>query len=493
MITFTRDWNGYPAGASVGTLAATTEAAAVAAGAAVYGGTSYPLRTGLDRYGNAISLVDGAGNQVLRLTETQMARALFAPGDGQTLTTTMGAGATLDASGTETIDGEEWRWYTITGISGSANYLEVNVPTFAALSADSAMLHWRSSVVNSGISATVYLGTASYATSATSSGGAMASASATVYRGHSGTIGAPSAWTELTKNSYTRDTSEQLWTVAKVRFVVPNASTTTIRVRALYAGFRRRKGRIFIIADDGAASFHDLGVQILARYGLKSTSGIIADRVGATSYFTTERQLRDYVAAGNLCVAHGPVGGSGNLFSVNATDAAAVADMQANRDWLLSRGLTNNQGAQCYIWPQGQWTRTAGDPAFLDLAWTAGFRVARLSDVQTKRFVNAPRVVAGKHNLLGTSFGHRYEGAANTADDAAETININAVITRAQFVAASGLDSYLVLHEVVGRGAASTTIQIEADRLHTLGAALQTLVAAGTLECPTMDEMVPSA
>lgn len=445
---------------------------------------------GVDANGNIVSLVDGDGNQVLRLSETQMARALFAPGDGQTLATTLGSGATLDASGTETIDGEEWRWYTITGISGSANYLDVSVPTFAGLSADSFMLNWRSSVVNSGISATVYLGTASYATFATSSGGAMASASATVYGGHSGTIGAPSAWTELTKNSYSRDTSEQLWTVAKVRFVVPNASTTTIRVRSLYAGLRRRKGRVFIIADDGAASFHNIGVQILARYGLKSTAAIIADRVGATSYFTTERQLRDYVAAGNLCVAHGPAGGSGNLFGVNATDALAVADMQANRDWLVARGLTNARGAQCYVWPQGQWTRTAGDPAFLDLAWDAGFRVARLADVQTTRFVNAPRVVAGKHNLLGTTFGHRYAGAANTADDATETTNIDACVTRAQFVAASGLDSYLVLHEVVGRGAASTTIQIEADRLHTLCAALQTLVAAGTLECPTMDEMV---
>lgn len=65
MITFTRDWNGYPAGASVGTLAATTEAAAVAAGAAVYGGTSYPLRSNLDRYGNVISEVDKDGNVVL--------------------------------------------------------------------------------------------------------------------------------------------------------------------------------------------------------------------------------------------------------------------------------------------------------------------------------------------------------------------------------------------------------------------------------------------
>jgi len=42
-----------------------------------------------------------------------------------------------------------------------------------------------------------------------------------------------------------------------------------------------------------------------------------------------------------------------------------------------------------------------------------------------------------------------------------------------------------------GRRAASTTIQIETDRLHTLASALQTLVVAGTLECPTMDAFVP--
>lgn len=69
MITFTRDWNGYPAGASVGTLAATTEAAAVAAGAAVYGGTAYPLRSNLDRYGNVTSLVDKYENVVLSLDD----------------------------------------------------------------------------------------------------------------------------------------------------------------------------------------------------------------------------------------------------------------------------------------------------------------------------------------------------------------------------------------------------------------------------------------
>lgn len=491
MITFTRDWNGYPAGASVGTLAATTEAAAVAAGAAVYGGTSYPLRAGLDRYGNVTSLVDGAGNTYQIGDPAQNVVALFEPGDSVTLTTTVGAGATLDASGTELIDGELWRYYTITGIAGSSNYVEANVPAFSPISADSALLQWRSNTINTGISATVYLGTTSYATAISSTTGSMSASSSTGWRGHTGTIGSPSSYTEWTKSGFSRDSLEQAWTVAKVRMTVPNGSTVTIRLRGLYAGLRRRKGRLVVVADDGAASFFGLGMQILNRYNIPVTAAIIGDRVGATSYFATEAQLRSFVDAGNMCVAHGPVGGSGNLFGVNATDAAAIADMQANRDWLTARQLTNARGAQCYIWPQGQWTRTAGDPAFLGLAWDAGFRVGRLADVITARYVSSPLSSNHRNNLQVNTLGHRYAGAANTADDATEDTNIADIITRIQYVAASGLDSHLTFHEVVARGAASTTIQIETDRLHTLCAAIQTLVAANTLECITMDRQVP--
>lgn len=417
--------------------------------------------------------------------------ALFEPGDGQTLTTNAGAGATLDASGVETIDGEEWRYYTITATAGSSNYVEANVPAFLPISADSALLQWRSNVINSGISATVYLGTTSYATAISSTTGSMSAASSTGWRGHTGTIGAPSSYTEWTKSGFSRDSIEQAWTIAKVRMTVPNGSTVTIRLRSLHAGLRRRKGRLAVVADDGAASFFGLGMQILNRYGIPATAAIIADRIGATSYFTTEARLRSFVDAGNMCVAHGPVGGSGNLFSVNATDAAAIADMQANRDWLVSRKLTNARGAQCYVWPQGEWTRTDGDPAFLDLAWSAGFRVGRLANVITARYVSAAAVSAGKHNLLLNTLGHRYAGAASTADDADETTNIDAIVARMQYVAAAGLDSILVLHEVVARGAATTTIQIETDRLQTLAAAAQTLVAAGTLECITMDALTP--
>lgn len=432
------------------------------------------------------SLVSGAGDFTARPT------ALLYPGDGKTLAApTVGANATLVASGTEIIDGEEWRWYTVSATNTSGNYIEVVVPTFAPMTADSVAVRWASSAVASTIAAVPYLGTTSFSTNVIATGSMGSGASTTGYKNHTGMITSPAAYTDFSKTGFTRDTSEQLWTNAKIRFSVTNGSTVTIKLHSFYAGFRQRKGRICIISDDGYHSWIQTGAEILARYGLKSTCAVIADLVGASSLYATQDQLRAYVGAGNMCVPHGPRGGAGNIFSANATDALALEDMQFHRDWLVARGLTNERGAKCYVWPQGEFARTAGDPSMLDRAWNAGFRLARNADVQTSRFCNASYLGHVKSNLLGVTLGHRYAGAANTADDATEDTNIANIITRAQFVAAAGLDSYLVLHEVVGRGAASTTIQIETDRLHTLCAALQTLVAAGTLECVTMDQFVP--
>jgi hypothetical protein len=301
----------------------------------------------------------------------------------------------------------------------------------------------------------------------------------------------PQAFTDFTKVGFSRDTSEQIWNIAKIRFSVTSGTTVTVRLHSFYAGLRQRRGRICIIGDDGYNSWIQSGAEILARYGLKSTCAIIADIVGSSSLYATQSQLRQYVDAGNLCVAHGPRGGSGSLFTANATDDDVIDDMRFHRDWLLEHGLTTERGAKCYVWPQGEFARVAGDPSILSRAWDVGFRLGRSADVQTQRWCNASYISHVKSNLLGQTLGHRYAGAANTADDATETTNINNIITRMQFVANAGLDSYLVLHAVVARGAASTTIQIETDRLHTLAAAAQALVAAGTLECPTMDAFVP--
>ena len=66
MITFTRSWRGYAAGTSVSTLADTIEALAVAEGAAVYGGVSYPLNSFLDADNRVQAQVDAGGNSFLR-------------------------------------------------------------------------------------------------------------------------------------------------------------------------------------------------------------------------------------------------------------------------------------------------------------------------------------------------------------------------------------------------------------------------------------------
>lgn len=421
----------------------------------------------------------------------QRVTTLFEPGDGKVMTVTPAAGATVGAIGTEVIDGEVWRTYTITGISAINNYVDVITPNFDPITADTMALQWRSNTINSGISVTTLLGTAAYAT-LVYAGNQMSAASYVSQYGHTGTIGVPIAPAEWTKVNFSNDTHIQAWTTATNRLAVPNGLTVTFKLRAMYVGFRRRKGRLVVTGDDGTAAYMDLGVPILTRYGIPSTVAVIADMVGnASGYFTTEAKLQAFVAQGNMCVAHGPVTGIGDIFSINATDDAALADMQYHRDWLVDRGLTNGRGSKCYIWPTGRWSRTVGDPAFLDRAWNAGFKVGRMSDIVTLRYGSAPVISDRRSNLMLPTLGHLYAGVSNTVDDVTETANINNIIARIQALAAAGLDSFLVFHEVVARGAANGATKVEADRLHTICAAIQTLVAAATLECITMDALVP--
>ncbi len=223
-----------------------------------------------------------------------------------------------------------------------------------------------------------------------------------------------------------------------------------------------------------------------------STAAIIPYAVQtAVTGIVTKPELRQYVDNGNMCVAHGPSLSAGNLFTQHATDDLALADMTSARDWLLGEQLTNSNGAACYAWPQGVFTRTAGDAGFLDTAYAAGFRLGRNASPPDTLYCNLPHAANTSGNLLMTTIGHSYAGAPNTADDAAETTNVDAIITRIQGLASSGSVGFLMLHSVVAKGAASDATHIEVDRLHAICAAVQTLVAAGTLECVTMDQLVP--
>ena len=239
--------------------------------------------------------------------------------------------------------------------------------------------------------------------------------------------------------------------------------------------------QVLITFDDGYKSVADMAMPILSQYGLKTSLGIIADQIGNANYMTTGT-LERLVALGHECVPHGPIGGTGNLFDTYSTDADRLADMRYHRDWLVARGFSTSAAAACYVWPQGRFAVTAGDATTLVAAQRAGFVLARAAAVYDEYPAIRAMSPGCLTRLTLPIIGHSYAGAANTADDAAETTNISAITTRISELGAAHTDGVLMLHEVVARGAASNAIHIEADRLRTLCAAIRTAIDAGSVE-----------
>ena len=425
--------------------------------------------------------------------------SLVEPGNGVTPTASSGAGVTVNSSGFVTVDGEQWFRVNATAISGSNNYFEINVPTFVTTGADTAVVEYQCDP-SKGSPLSLYLGTTAYATfsNAPRSLSAPSNNDPFQHRGRTAATWHKSLWT---KGGYTRDTIEQAWVVAKLRVMVSNGGTQDFYLRSIRVGVSARKGRICVIADDGYDSFLRLGVPILERFGIPSTMAIISDKVGVTAQgYVTLDQLRAYVAAGNACVPHGPIGGSGNLYSKYTTNAERIADMNVHRDYLLANGLTDSRGAQCYAWPQGRYSDGSGEVSLLDDAYAAGYRLARAATAYPSKSGAVPMHVFSLANVSARShsrlclpiIGHDYNGASNTADDANETTNVNRIITAIGDLADSGLDAFLMLHKVVARGAATSGgIEIETDRLNAIAAAIQTQCAAGKLAAVTMPDLLP--
>ena len=445
------------------------------------------------------SLVSGAGIPIpVELPQYRVDGVdLLAPGNGVTPTASVGAGATLNSSGFTTIAGEQWFGVNVTATSGSNNYVEINIPTFAALSADVAVVEYQTDT-SQGSPMVLYIGTTSYSVFATGQKSLSTANTSDPFMSAGPTVATlhKAVWNK--NATYTRDTIEQQWVIAKLRVTVTNGQTRNFYLRSIKVGCQTRKGRLCVVADDGYASFLRAGVPILDRYGIKSTMAIIADKVGASTYATLA-ELQVYVAAGNACVPHGPIGGTGNLYTTYTTNAERIADINYHRDYLLGNGLTDARGAKCYVWPQGVWNAGVGEVTMLDAMTAAGYVLARAATAYPSK---SGALTAHPFTLRGTSagnpfrlrlpiIGHDYNGATNTADDANETTNVDRIITTIGEVADSGVDAFLMLHKVVGRGAAASGgIDIEVDRLAAIAAAIQTQVAASKLECVTMPELV---
>jgi hypothetical protein len=437
------------------------------------------------------SLAGGSsGVQLSTDVSGKLGTALFAPGSGVTPTVSAGAGATIGSSGIVTNNGEQWFQVVATGISATANYVEINIPTFDSICANAAAVEFQTDP-GQGSALVLYLGTAGYGQFATKNFSVATAVLNDPYM-HLGRMSFNVADAEWTKNSYTTATGDILWTQAKLRVPITNGVTRTFKLRSLRVGTTRGKGRICVISDDGYKSWLRLGVPIFEEYGIRTSCAIIADKVGSSVLYGSLQEFKDYVSRSHLCVAHGPIGGTGNVVDKYGTNAERIADINFHRDYLVANGLTTAAGAKCYIWPQGIYSATAGDTSLLEDMYANGYRSGRAATEKVGQYVQLRSLSDQAHQrLIMPIIGHTYAGATNTADDAAETTNISNITTRITALGAARADGFLMLHKVVGRGAATAgQIEIETDRLRTLAQAIRTEVDAERLEAVTMDAFV---
>lgn len=425
---------------------------------------------------------------------------LFGPESAQpTPSVVPQAGVTISASGFATVDGEPHFYVTATNGSGSNSSFELRWSGLPGFSGDSATLEFRAddpSQCSSG--ATLFMGRSSYAVNA-AAGKSWSRIYTTVATDiHKGRMSIGIKSGDWSSAGFTGEVSQQVWSDAKVNVSLAAGGTITFFLRSFRIGVSRKKGRIAIVDDDGYVNFFRVGVPILQKYGLKSSAALIpilfGTSVGTTSEVATLPTFKEYVRNGNQCIAHGPNKPPyTNLFGPQyANTAERLADIQSVIQFLLDNGLTDSWGAKCYIFPQGVYNSGAGEVDLLNAMQTAGIVMGRGAQVDNTNLATRPTLLDGlsalnHKRMIMPIIGHQFKGVAGAGDaaDAAETTNVNAIITAIQTLAAAGADMTLMLHRVVQPGTVTAgpgSIDIETHRLDAICAAIKAEVDAGRLE-----------
>lgn len=409
------------------------------------------------------------------------------------------SGVTVSASGFTMLDGEPHYFVTATNSGGSNSSFELRWAGLQAFSADSATLEFRAddpSQCSSG--ATLFMGRSSYAVNA-AAGKSWSRFYTTVATDiHKGRMSIGIKNGDWSITGFTGEVSQQVFTDAKVNVSVAAGGTITFYLRSARIGVARKKGRIAIVDDDGYANFFRVGVPILQKYGIKSSAALIpilfGTSVGTTSEVATLPTFKEYVRQGNQCIAHGPNKPPyTNLFDTQYPNTSArIADIQSVIQYLLDNGLTDTWGAKCYIFPQGVYNSGAGEPDLLNAMQSVGIVMARGAQADNTNVPTRPTFLDGLSTLNHKRMtmpiiGHQFKGAAGPGDaaDAAETTNVNAIISSIQTLAAAGADMTLMLHRVVQPGSVTAgpgAIDIETHRLDAICAAIRTEIDAGRLE-----------
>lgn len=266
--------------------------------------------------------------------------------------------------------------------------------------------------------------------------------------------------------------------------ITPRASTVaTVYIYAVGVGAKNKKGRCFVISDDGMRSWFSIGNPLFNEVGIPTTASIAPVVIGTTALYAGLHQLADYVDGGNVIVSHGPNVGSfsGNLISNHSTNVDRLADMNVSRDYISDNGLYTPNSDQVYIWPQGEYQTTSGDVTLLDLAYADGFRIGRCSDL-INATVQYNADAASKYQRMALPYStHGWAGST-----ASQVANVTALTTAISNAATYGTDIFVTFHDVVIDSTADGSMNATKCRvtdLITIRDAMVTAMDAGTLEC----------
>lgn len=248
-----------------------------------------------------------------------------------------------------------------------------------------------------------------------------------------------------------------------------------------------RKSRIAITLDDGYSSAYRLLLPVLNAYDLPATWSIIADQVGKTAQYMRQSDLRRLYDMGHALVAHGPIGGTGNIVTKYPTVAEAVADVQYHRDTLASWGLLRPGDEQVYVWPQGNHQGATDDLSYRSALRQAGFTVGRSASNVTCGWIA---------DLWPESLVLPIVGHTQAASSGAEATNITNIVAAINNAAARGTDLVLMSHQ----GVPSTDtawgsnggLNIRTTDYATICAAIKANVTAGTQEAVLLRQFVPA-
>jgi hypothetical protein len=260
-------------------------------------------------------------------------------------------------------------------------------------------------------------------------------------------------------------------------------------------GSTRKKGRICVMYDDGYESSYTLGFPIFNSIGVPQTMAVIATQVGKPGYMSLD-QLRLWNGANGSCVAHGPIGGTGNLVSKYSAEAEwpqnAVNDILYNIDYLKTNNLAQEHDNQCYIWPEGAFQQSPNDTALLDAVSektdVVCARVASTLPLNNRQYIYNQDAVSKYQRLTMPRIGHRWAGST-----AAEATNITNLVTMIQECALYGLDFYLVFHKIKSSNTPDVEmegIDIRVSDMQTLANAVKAEIDAGRLEAVHMRDFV---